>query len=519
MLKKSKKVLIIDFYLSVTRVAYIRASPKTSKLFDFDCHIATGEQSDTSSQKIAFIKSFCRRNAIKNKDVIMNMSSSDSVVVKYLDLQNLSKREILNAAKIELIDHVPFDLETAFVGYQSVDIEAKGESGDVKTGSVFIAVKKETMESCLSILAQCELNVIRVTNGFFNYANILKHLSGVPSVVAVLDIGYQESIFGIYVNNRLVVSRCFSLGAKNSIGDLEEKKLDTSPAEEVALQSHMQKIFLSQLDVVIRQLRLSFEYFSTTFHRERPSLLYVSGFGANIMSIEQYLQQEMDMNVKLLPIPPDIEFKIKKHKKTSGIVAGIHDHVINNVIGAVLPNENPLNLIEADIAIRKIEAKIKRYFILIVFLMGGITFFSSLIVEADIQKNKNSLRYNEEYWQNIKVIDQVNQRRTLKKDFVEAFRAQQYPVEELIKIISMLMPGNISLNHINYSQEDCRFTFEGEIFGSGDRQTILSNFLSQLKKTALFTQLKRLTFKDGVKSATFKVLCDINPNIKNDTTN
>jgi hypothetical protein len=62
----------------------------------------------------------------------------------------------------------------------------------------------------------------------------------------------------------------------------------------------------------VRELRFSFSYFSATFDRDQPEILYITGGGANLRNLDAYLARELKLRVSCLPFPPNIHLKPEK---------------------------------------------------------------------------------------------------------------------------------------------------------------------------------------------------------------
>ena len=199
--KKIKKFLSIDFGRGFVKIAYAESLIYNFKLINYDLKKILLIQ-ENKDKAVDFINNFLKTNSILEKDAYLTISDPDCIIIKHITLPALPKGEILEAAKWQLSEELPFDLENVKIDWQVVN-EYTDEEGAKKNEIVLILAKSESLDKYISIILNCNLNPVMVSGSPFNYANILKHSKVADEIQAILDIGYSDTTLCIYKNKKL----------------------------------------------------------------------------------------------------------------------------------------------------------------------------------------------------------------------------------------------------------------------------------------------------------------------------
>src|SRR3989338_1299546 len=202
---RGKKFLVVGFHPTRMQLVYGQTALNGAQLLACGLKDITLSDEASENEAVKFIRDFCRQNSVQAKDAVINLSDPSFIHTSYLAIPDLPKDEVLGAAKWQLKEEVPFDLENALCGWQKIS-EYKDEEGVQKQGLVFAVADKDFIGKRLAVVQQCKLNVTAVTSAPFNYAYVLEGLS-TPQVSAVLDIDEKHSVLGIYNGSRLYFVR------------------------------------------------------------------------------------------------------------------------------------------------------------------------------------------------------------------------------------------------------------------------------------------------------------------------
>jgi type IV pilus assembly protein PilM len=526
--KRTKGFLSIDFGQSVTKIAYMKSAGDGFKLLNYDLkNILSTEKK--REETVDFINNFLKTNTILEKEVYITISDLDSVIIKSLILPVLPKGEILQAAKWQLKEDVPFDLEGALFNWQIVK-EYTDQEGTKKNGIIFVVIKVETIDKYLSISHECKLNPEVITIGPFNYANLLRYSEENLQTQAILDMGYKDATLSIYKNNKLNFVRRLAFSSdrltqsltSTLVSDRGKIELSYEEAEDVkvtfgipldetsVLKDNIQAIQVISLmrpllETLVRELRFSFDYFTSNFNEESPLTLYITGGGANLKNLDRYLHKELNINVSKLPLPGFINTqaleKEKLNKDQSQIISAL---------GAMLAGPQAINLAPEEIKMQKLELIEKASLRLISFTVGAIFLLSLFIVRFQIGIYKNRLRDAQAYLQTMGEIKVLGQRVNPLENLVYTIQKDKVPTDGLLKLISTLLPGNIILDELILDQDSHNLILKGRVSGRQDNtESVLSKFIEKIEASSFFIKATLVSSKKIGEVQEFEIKCEL----------
>lgn len=526
--KKIKKLVCVDFGKTVVKIACLEASIGGFKLLNYDLKtISIDERKEEVFQE--FINNFLKSSDIETKEIYLNIPISDTVVIKYLSLPVLPKDELFAAAKWQLKEEIPFDLETALFDWQMVR-EYTDEEGAKKNGVIFVAAKKETIADVVSIARACHLSVSGITTSLFNYTNILSCCPQVSPVSAILHIGNTGTSLGIYNNNRLNFSRKLIFSSGKLIQSLTgslftgKGKIEVSSEEaqniiytfgipqdssqmitDVLPASQVISLIRPHLETLVRELKSSFDYVSLNFNIEHPRILYLTGGGANLKNLNAYLREKLNIEVFCLSLPESIN--------TEKIAAQRLEADKNQIVNAAamaLKGKFSVDLLPKEIKERK------REFIQVFSLraagivIGTVFLFLLFAVEQQVKDYKSRLKKAQVYLQNLLPVDVLKEKINLKEELIDNIQKGSVPAEGILKLISVLVPPEIILEELLLDQFSHYLTLRGTITVSENAvRPVLISFMQQLEKS-LFIAEARLVFSEKKSGAQkFEIKCDL----------
>jgi Tfp pilus assembly PilM family ATPase len=333
---RSNRFLAIDFSPALMEIVYMEKVGDGFNLLAYDCRQLTTDSKQSYEEIVGQINHFIEQHHVVSREVVISISDADSVAIKYMTLPVMSPEELVRTAKWQIKEDVGFDVSDACTGFQIINT-FEGDDGSKRNHLIFVVIKKEAADFYLAVVAQCGLLPLNITTSPFNYASILKKFPVSPSVTAILDIDYKEATLSIYAGTDLYFVRSLPItwekitqslteilvsergevqlseeeaeGVKNTVGI----PLESTPSKQGRMESTLiRSLMRPLLEALVRELKFSFSYFVTTFDRDQPGILYITGGGANLRNLDTYLARELNMKVSCLPFPPNIHIKMEK---------------------------------------------------------------------------------------------------------------------------------------------------------------------------------------------------------------
>lgn len=231
---------------------------------------------------VALFKEELRRNKIETKEVTLTLSGED-LIVRTFELPMLPPKELQSAINFEVKKYIPFKVEDLFWDYQ---VEADKISS--RKIILFVGIKKETLDSYLSILSEIGLKALALEYSAFSLLRLLK-LTGLKDrgVIGFMSADFQEEgvvNFTVLENGFPLFSRDITLTGElpfeampSKEGEAEsDKTLDKLKAEmKISLDFYVRKFpnkniknifficgpdYVSNLETLIKDLGLSAQF-------------------------------------------------------------------------------------------------------------------------------------------------------------------------------------------------------------------------------------------------------------------
>lgn len=526
--KKVKRFVSIDFGRAYVKIAYMESWDKNFKLLNYDFKKILSNE-ENRRDIVEFITNFLKTNAVVEKEAYLTIAEPDSVIIKNLTLPAMPKTEILEAAKLELKDGFSFDLEDAIFDWQIVG-EHTDEEGAKKNEIMLILAKANFIDKYLSIVGNCDLIPLAISSGPFNYAHLLRYDEKGSAICALLDIGYKDTTLCIYKNAKLVflrrltfssdkVTQSLTATLTSDAGKVElsykeaENIKQTSgiPQEEAQmLENNIQAIQVVSLmrpllEELVRELKYSFDYFTLSLHEQTPSILYITGGGANLKNLDKHLNKELKINVSKLPFPDCIDKQALQQEKL--------DRDQNQIISAAavcLADAGAINLLPEEIRTQKVEFIEKVSLRLVAITAGAIFLFSLFIVKLQISDYQNRLKNARVHLETIRGIEVFKEKANQRENLLNKIQIKGVPVDGLLKLISTLVPDDIILAELFLERGRGNLVLKGVVAASEDiAESVLTEFMERIESSSFFAEASLLSSNKIGTAQGFEIKCDL----------
>jgi len=526
--KKRRRFLSIDFGQAFVKILYLESHASGLRLLDHDLKKISLSDS-TRPEIVKFINNFLKKNSITEKEANLNIAGPDSVIIKHLTLPVLPRQEILEAAKWQLKDIVQADLNDFIIDWQIVK-EFVGAQGAKKNIILFALTNKDVVNKCISIVFNCGLNPVSVSSDPFNYANILKQSKEKSDLQALLNIGYNHTSICIYKNSKLQFIRELPYSTEKLIRSLsgtlisdkgtieltQEKaekmieeigvpKDDTEVFKDGIKAMQIISLIRPVLEQLVKEVRLSLEYFSSNFKEETLPMLYIAGGSSGLKNLSEYLSKELGIKIERLSLPERIIIQGVQRERVERDQA-----YILNALGSSLSDLRAINLMPAEIKARKTELVSKSSMRVISVAVSAVFLVSLVFVRVQLRDYKSRLVHTKLHLETIKEIKVLTNDIEEKEIFMDQLRLGRIPTEGLLKLISAMVPGEVMLDELYLEQESHKLFLKGAISAKDQIiEKILTMFMEKMEASSFFREATLASSVKNEGTQQFEIRCDL----------
>lgn len=232
--------------------------------------------------------------------------SGKGTLIRYIDMPKMSIDELKKSFSIEAEKYFPFAQDQIHTDCYIVDEQSKGKQMLVMAA----AAKKEIIEERTKLLSSVGLKPEFIGINPIALANVI-HTIGYPqgaaekdAAVAVLDMGNSVSNLSIFVNQLPRFSRDIYIGGRDlttrisnalEISVEEAEKLKNNPGDK---KDQIQAACETAIINLVKELRLSFDYFTTEKNSEVKRLLLTGG-ASMLDGITGIFEKNLDVPIQL----------------------------------------------------------------------------------------------------------------------------------------------------------------------------------------------------------------------------
>lgn len=227
-------------------------------------------------------------------------------LIRYIDMPKMSIDELKNSFAIEAEKYFPFAQDQIYTDCYIIDDQSKGKQMLVMAA----AAKKELVDDRMKVLSSIGLKTDFIGVNPIALANVV-HMVGHPDelndkdhAIAVLDMGNSVSNLTVLVNRLPRFSRDIYIGGRDlttrisnamGISFEEAERLKNNPGDKLE-QAHA--ACETAIINLVKEMRLSFDYFTTEKNFEIKKLLLTGG-GSMLEGIKNIFEKNLDLPIVL----------------------------------------------------------------------------------------------------------------------------------------------------------------------------------------------------------------------------
>ena len=310
-----------------TNSVKIVAISKTAKGFSLDRVVVeqiAGKSTEGGKAKDSLGEALKRAvdKAELGNNTVATGISGPAVVMRYINLPQMSKNDLESAVKFEAKPHIPFDLNDVILDFHVLDEGKPGEGKKMKI--LLVAAQRNFVHKHIELLEKQGLVPVIVDVDSFALVNAFLHANPEEAkqqkAVALVNLGASLSNVSILNKGMLLFTRDIPMGG-NNLSEVISKKLNVDFAQAERLKAQVEgessepfKILAPVLESLANEIRRSFEYYeSQTTAAEKVSFkVYLSGGTAKLKGIENFLGRILDMPDSLWD--PFKNFQVDKNR-------------------------------------------------------------------------------------------------------------------------------------------------------------------------------------------------------------
>ena len=254
----------------------------------------------------AAIRELFNAQKVKEKKVAVSIGGY-SVIVKKIQIQNMTDAELQETIQFEAEQYIPFDINDVHLDFQIL-----GESllAANKLDVILVAAKKELVDEYVNLIELSGLRPCVVDVDAFALQNIFEaNYDTKEEVVALIDIGAGKTSLNIVRDGATLFMRDVSLGCNQINHKISEQAAcSLEDAETIKITGISSKITPREITDIISsvigdwclEIRRAIDFFYSTYPNDQISLILISGGGANITEFRQTLASETASEVEII---------------------------------------------------------------------------------------------------------------------------------------------------------------------------------------------------------------------------
>lgn len=326
-IERPKNIVSFDFGSKVIKLAtgkYVKDKLVITKCLDIPTPpdaILDGNIAD-KKQLSDIIQFTLKEEGIRAKDAIITINSS-SIINREIVIPKVEKDEIPTVIRYEIQQYLPINLNDYILQYIVLDeiIDDNGEKLKVNVISVPNKIAKDYYDLIEEIglnpyVLDVTYNSIRKINNYL----IMNQEKEEKGTVAFVDMGATSINVTIFKNGKLEFTRIIKSGGDNidyalSVeNNMSIKSTESLKIKEADLYSDtkVNKVVKKSVDEMLDDLERIFKFYNNKSVGNEINKIYIYGGTSNLLAIEKYMSERLNINVEKISILDNVEFKNKE---------------------------------------------------------------------------------------------------------------------------------------------------------------------------------------------------------------
>lgn len=527
---KIKTNIALDIGSHSIKLVEVKYTPKGVFLTNFSVEELGPEAREAKSNAFAIaerIKELFLNQNIKTRRVTIGVSGPQ-VAIRHFALPSMPEHELKEAVKWEVRKFISFPVETAIIDFQILGETI--EDGARKLDLMVAAAEAQFIETQLALIKAAGLKPVSigtVPHALWHSMQIIPEAK--KGVTALIDIGATKTSINIVKDNRLKLTREINTagdtlteaiqdaatleGSTLGFADAEEIKKEFGMPEEEDIERANGRVPLQKISFAMRpvlerlltEIKRSFEFCESRFKEAKVERILISGGGARLKGLRDYLADQLGTEVELLNPFEDM----------------VPDLVI--ATGLALHRTKEINLLPEKYRLTPKFLMQKYAPVAIACLVFFVLFSMYLNMNLACTKYRRELRLKETKLANLQSANkrliqlrQNKERLDQEKALLPRGILEIAPWEDILREISHIVPDKTTLTGLFFPTEVAAEELQLKAVTFGDDAEIMGSiveFMEGLEKSPFFTDV-RLSYSEenneySEQGADFELLCRI----------
>ena len=309
MFGKKLSLIGLDIGSYAVKIVHLQESKGTYRLKDLGMSqlppgvIVEGAIKDPDAVQTA-IKKLVGNLKIKTKGVATSVAGW-SVIIKKVDLPQMSEDELAENIKLEAEQYIPFNVEDVNIDFQILGSSA--EKAD-RMEVMLVAAKKEVIDDYANLIKNSGLSPQVVDVDFFALENAFEvnYDATESGGVALVDIGAAKLNINVLKNGVSMFNRDASIGGFQITEDIQQRfGLEYEEAEKVKLGMSSQKVPLQDLEAIFvsaatgwsTEVKRAIDFFYATYPEETIGQILLSGGSSRLPGLDSLFNKDSNIPV------------------------------------------------------------------------------------------------------------------------------------------------------------------------------------------------------------------------------
>ena len=269
------------------------------------------------------LSSILKETGIRSKNAFFAIPDYATFFTTF-NLPAMSEAEIPEAVKYEAPRRIPLPLSEVTLDWQLIK-GSPSKEGRTALRVLLVAVPNELISQYQKIAASAGLKIVALEAEVFALVRALIKYQDKSNVICLVDIGERSTTINIAAQGILKVSYSFDISGEDFTNTISEQlQTEKSKAETIKRicglndkKPVIKEIIKPVAEAILGKIKSIFDEVYLE-DKERVSKVILSGGGATLVGLADYLSAELDLPVELanpfldISYPPTLEETLKK---------------------------------------------------------------------------------------------------------------------------------------------------------------------------------------------------------------
>ncbi len=279
------------------------------------------------------LKTLFKGAGIRNKKVVLAIPES-AVFTRYITLPGLKENELETAVFFKAKQYIPLPIEEVQMSYVVLSFDEAKSSYNI----LLVAAPRKTIDLYLSVASRAGLETLAIETESIAMGRAIYKATEAKHMVA-LDFGSKTTDLSVMYDGKMIFSQSIAIGSDsmtqalvNQFGfeyaQAEQYKRNYGVTQNV-LENKVYNALSPILDAMLVEVQRGIEFYKTTTLRPPPGDFFLSGEGALLPGLPEYIHKTFGINAKVgnpwanINVPKKLEPIVAKNKPNFTVAIGL----------------------------------------------------------------------------------------------------------------------------------------------------------------------------------------------------